>query len=127
RRAREATGAAHHPRARERDGAGARPRQLDERAHPPPSRAAHGGSMTDLGFEQPLYILPFDHRGSFQSGLFGWKGALSEEQTERVAASKAIIYDGLLAAVAGGAPKERAGLLVDEQFGAPIPRHPPAA
>ena len=30
--------------------------------------------MTDLGFDRPLYILPFDHRGSFQSGLFGWKG-----------------------------------------------------
>ena len=78
--------------------------------------------MTDLGFERPLYILPFDHRGSFQSGLFGWKGAFSKEQTERVAASKAIIYDGLLAAVAGGVPKERAGLLVDEQFGAAILR-----
>src|SRR5438552_2941547 len=49
--------------------------------------------MTDLGFDRPLYILPFDHRGSFQSGLFGWKGPLSQEQTERVAASKAIIHD----------------------------------
>jgi 5-dehydro-2-deoxygluconokinase len=37
-------------------------------------------------------------------------------------ASKAIIYDGFLAAVAGGVPKERAGLLVDEQFGAAILR-----
>jgi myo-inositol catabolism protein IolC len=78
--------------------------------------------MTDLGFDQPLYILPFDHRGSFQSGLFGWKGALSQEQTQRVATSKAIIYDGFLAAVSGGVPKERAGLLVDEQFGAAILR-----
>ncbi len=76
--------------------------------------------MTDLGFERPLYILPFDHRGSFQSGLFGWSGALSRDQTERVAASKAIIYDGFLGAVAGGVPKERAGVLVDEQFGAAI-------
>jgi hypothetical protein len=47
--------------------------------------------MTDLGFDRPLYILPFDHRGSFQSGLFGWKGTLTSEQTERVAASKAIM------------------------------------
>ncbi len=78
--------------------------------------------MTDLGFDRPLYILPFDHRGSFQSGLFGWKGTLTAEQTERVAASKAIIYEGLLAAVAGGADKERTGLLVDEQFGAAILR-----
>jgi len=78
--------------------------------------------MTDLGFDGPLYILPFDHRGSFQSGLFGWKGTLTSEQTGRVAASKAIIYEGLLAAVAAGVPKARAGILVDEQFGAVILR-----
>ena len=78
--------------------------------------------MTDLGFDGPLYILPFDHRGSFQSGLFGWKGTLTSEQTNRVAASKAIIYEGLLAAVAGGVPKAHAGILVDEQFGAVILR-----
>jgi hypothetical protein len=34
-----------------------------------------------LGHNQPLYILPFDHRGSFRTGMFGWKGALSPEQT----------------------------------------------
>jgi myo-inositol catabolism protein IolC len=78
--------------------------------------------MIDVGFDQPLYILPFDHRGSFQSGLFGWKGALTADQAARVTASKAIIYDGLLAAVGGGVPKERAGILVDEQFGARILR-----
>ena len=38
-----------------------------------------------VGYDRPLYILPFDHRGSFQTGLFGWKGALSAEQTSRVA------------------------------------------
>ncbi len=27
-----------------------------------------------VGFDQPLYILPFDHRGTFQSKMFGWKG-----------------------------------------------------
>src|SRR2546428_9329929 len=78
--------------------------------------------MTDLGFDRPLYILPFDHRGSFQSGLFGWKGTLTAEQTERVAASKAIVYEGLLAAVARGVDKERTRLLVDEQFRAAILR-----
>jgi len=78
--------------------------------------------MIDVGFDRPLYVLPFDHRGSFQSGLFGWKGALTTDQTARVSASKRIIYDGLLAAVAGGVPKERTGILVDEQFGAEILR-----
>jgi hypothetical protein len=41
-----------------------------------------------LGYNQPLYILPFDHRGSFQTGMFGWKGALSPEQTAQIAAAK---------------------------------------
>jgi myo-inositol catabolism protein IolC len=75
-----------------------------------------------LGYNQPLYILPFDHRGSFQTGMFGWKGALSPEQTAQIAAAKQVIYDGLKAAVAGGVAKEHAGILVDEQFGAAILR-----
>jgi 5-dehydro-2-deoxygluconokinase len=29
--------------------------------------------MKTVGFDKPLYILPFDHRGSFQSKMFGWK------------------------------------------------------
>ncbi|MGH8066669.1 MAG: 2-deoxy-5-keto-D-gluconate 6-phosphate aldolase domain-containing protein [Candidatus Entotheonellia bacterium] len=73
-----------------------------------------------LGYNKPLYILPFDHRGSFQTGMFGWKGTLSPEQTAQIAAAKQVIYDGFKAAVAGGVAKERAGILVDEQFGAAI-------
>ena len=75
-----------------------------------------------VGFNKPLYILPFDHRGSFQTKMFGWKGPLSAEQTAQIAAAKQVIYDGLKAAVAGGVPKEKAGILVDEQFGAAILR-----
>src|SRR5262245_17445397 len=73
-----------------------------------------------LGYNKPLYILPFDHRGSFQTGMFGWKGSLSPAQTAQIAAAKQVIYDGFKAAVAGGVAKERAGILVDEQFGAAI-------
>jgi myo-inositol catabolism protein IolC len=73
-----------------------------------------------LGYNKPLYILPFDHRGSFQTGMFGWKGTLSPEQTAQIAAAKQVIYDGLKAAIAAGVAKERAGILVDEQFGAAI-------
>jgi 5-dehydro-2-deoxygluconokinase len=74
------------------------------------------------GYDRPLYIQPFDHRGSFQSGLFGWKPPLSDAQTAEIAGSKQIIYDGFRAALAGGAPAEKAGILVDEQFGAAILR-----
>lgn len=75
-----------------------------------------------VGYDKPLYILPFDHRGSFQSKMFGWKGTLTAEQTAEIAATKRVIYDALLAAVAGGVPKAKAGILVDEQFGAAILR-----
>jgi myo-inositol catabolism protein IolC len=75
-----------------------------------------------IGFDQPLYILPFDHRGSFQTKMFGWKGTLTAEQTAEVAAVKQVIYEGFKAAVAGGVAKDKAGILVDEQFGAAILR-----
>src|SRR5256885_12032365 len=75
-----------------------------------------------IGFDQPLYILPFDHRGSFQTKMFGWKGTLTAEQTEQVAAAKQVVYDGFKTALANGVPKDKAGILVDEQFGGAILR-----
>jgi myo-inositol catabolism protein IolC len=74
------------------------------------------------GYDRPLYIQPFDHRGSFQTKMFGWQSPLSNAQTAEIAAAKRVIYDGFLAALAGGVPKEKAGILVDEQFGAAILR-----
>ncbi|HEV7406358.1 MAG TPA: metallophosphoesterase family protein [Chthoniobacteraceae bacterium] len=38
-------------------------------------------AMKSLGYNQPLYILPFDHRGSFETKLFGWHGDLTPAQT----------------------------------------------
>ncbi|SPE31634.1 conserved hypothetical protein [Candidatus Sulfotelmatomonas gaucii] len=78
--------------------------------------------MIPRGFEKPLYILPFDHRGSFETGMFGWHGELNPAQTADIAAAKQVIYDGFQQAVAGGVPREKAGILVDEQFGAEILR-----
>jgi myo-inositol catabolism protein IolC len=75
-----------------------------------------------VGFDAPLYILPFDHRGSFETKMFGWHGPLNPEQTAEIAAAKQVIYDGFRAAVAAGVPKQKAGILVDEQFGAAILR-----
>jgi len=74
------------------------------------------------GYDRPLYVLPFDHRGSFTSKMFGWKGALSAEQVAEAAATKRVIYDGFVAALKQGVPKDRAGILVDEQFGEAILR-----
>jgi len=75
-----------------------------------------------LGFDKPLYVLPFDHRGSFQTKMFGWKGTLTSEQTTEIAAAKQVIYDGFKSAIKAGVAKEKAGILVDEQFGAAILR-----
>src|SRR6202011_5058753 len=72
----------------------------------------------NIGYDKPLYIQPFDHRGSFQTKMFGWKGTLTPEQTAQIAATKQVIYDGFKAALAAGVQKEKAGILVDEQFGA---------
>jgi myo-inositol catabolism protein IolC len=72
------------------------------------------------GFDRTMYVLPFDHRGSFETGMFGWRGALSSEQTAQIAEAKQVIYDGFKAAIAAGVPKQKAAILVDEQFGAAI-------
>jgi 5-dehydro-2-deoxygluconokinase len=75
-----------------------------------------------VGYDKLLYILPFDHRGSFQTKMFGWKGALTPAQTAEIADAKQVVYEGFKEAVAAGVPKEKAGILVDEQFGAAILR-----
>jgi 5-dehydro-2-deoxygluconokinase len=74
------------------------------------------------GYDRPLYIQPLDHRASFQSKMFGWKSPLSAAQTAEIAGAKQVIYDGFLAALAEGVPREKTGILVDEQFGAAILR-----
>src|SRR6516225_9690309 len=79
-------------------------------------------TTTAIGFDKPLYVLPFDHRGTFKKNMFGWSGTLTAEQTAQIAAFKQVIYEALQAAVAAGVPREKAGVLVDEQFGAAILR-----
>ena len=69
------------------------------------------------GYNRALCILPFDHRGSFQAKLFGRKSPLSEAQTAEISRTKEVMYDGFNAALARGLPKEKTGILVDEQFG----------
>jgi len=67
--------------------------------------------MTNIGFDKPVYILHSDHRGSFQTQMFGWKGALSLEQSAQIASTKQVIYDGFKTAVMLGVPKDKAGIL----------------
>src|SRR3979409_2190688 len=75
-----------------------------------------------LGYDGKLYILAFDHRGSFQKKMFGIEGDPTPEQTETIADAKHLIFEGMLAAVARGTVDPLAiGVLVDEQFGGKIP------
>ncbi|HYO82858.1 MAG TPA: DUF2090 domain-containing protein [Bryobacteraceae bacterium] len=76
--------------------------------------------MKTHGFDRHLYILPFDHRGSFQTKLFGWSGDLSPDQIAQISSAKQVIYDGFRAAVDQGLGHADAGILVDEEFGAEL-------
>jgi myo-inositol catabolism protein IolC len=73
----------------------------------------------NLGYDGKLYILAFDHRGSFQKKMFGIQGDPSAEETDRIADAKHLIFEGLLKASEEGAEPGVTGCLVDEQFGAP--------
>jgi myo-inositol catabolism protein IolC len=74
------------------------------------------------GYTKPLYILPFDHRTSYISGLFGWKEPLNVEQMVTVANSKQVLYAGFQQAITDQVPKDHVGILVDEEFGSAILR-----
>jgi 5-dehydro-2-deoxygluconokinase len=74
-----------------------------------------------LGYDNKLYILAFDHRGSFQKKFFGIDGEPDPEQTAIIADAKHLIFEGMLVAVAAGADPSVTGVLVDEQFGSTVP------
>ncbi len=73
------------------------------------------------GYDQKLYILAFDHRGSFQKKFFGIEGAPDPEQTAMIADAKHLIFEGMVQAVTAGAKADLTGVLVDEQFGGSVP------
>src|ERR1700747_1572869 len=74
-----------------------------------------------LGYDGQLYILAFDHRGSFQKKMFGIEGDPTAEETERISDAKRLIFECILEAVNRVADAGATGVLVDEQFGSDIP------
>ena len=74
-----------------------------------------------LGYDGRLYILAFDHRGSFKK-MFGVGADATPEQMERLQAAKRLVWDGVRAALDEGAPKDAVGVLVDEEMGAAVAR-----
>jgi myo-inositol catabolism protein IolC len=75
-----------------------------------------------LGYDGKLYILAFDHRGSFQKKMFGIEGDPTPEETETISDAKRLIFEGMELAVQRGVDPSAAGVLVDEQFGSDIPK-----
>ena len=80
-----------------------------------------------LGYDGKLYILAFDHRGSFQKKMFGIQGDPTPEETAKITDAKHVIYEGMTDAVSRGAEPAATGVLVDEQFGGDIPEQAHAA
>jgi len=79
----------------------------------------------NLGFDKPLYLLSFDHRDLLETlsetdGMTAEYAAAIESARAQIALAKHMAYDGFEAAVAAGVPKDKAGILVDEQSGAEI-------
>ncbi len=73
------------------------------------------------GYDEKLYILAFDHRGSFQKKFFSIDGDPDPEQTAMIADAKHLIFEGIVRAVGAGADPAVTGVLVDEQFGSTVP------
>src|SRR3979490_1233780 len=74
----------------------------------------------NLGYDGKLYILAFDHRGSFQKKFFGIEGEPDAEQTAIIADAKHLIFEGLLQAVGAGADPSVTGVRDYEQFGTAV-------
>jgi myo-inositol catabolism protein IolC len=70
-----------------------------------------------LGYDQPLYILAFDHRGSFEKQLLGLKQPPTAAELACIKQAKSLIYDGFTRTLAK-VPRAHAGVLVDEAYGA---------
>jgi len=66
-----------------------------------------------LGYDDQLYVLAFDHRGSFEK-MVG--------DPANVPGAKQLIWEGFEHAVEEGVPKESAGVLVDAQYGPEVAR-----
>jgi myo-inositol catabolism protein IolC len=71
---------------------------------------------------QRIYLLAFDHRGSFQTTLLRIAGVPTPADVQRIEQAKGIIFDGFRKALDNGVQLEGAGILVDEHFGAEVAR-----
>lgn len=74
--------------------------------------------LDDLGYNNPLYILAFDHRATFATELFKKKSKdLSADEKEQIREFKMLIYKGFKKAVDDKIPLKNAAILCDEEYG----------
>lgn len=78
--------------------------------------------MDKLGYNKPLYILPFDHRANFAKDLFGLNSVmdLDVNQKHLIKEFKMLIYKGFKKAIDLGIPTNFAAVLCDEEFGSEV-------
>jgi len=68
-----------------------------------------------------LYVMPFDHRASFQEKLFDIRGRRpTAAETAEISSYKEVIYQGFLQAIRNGVPRDSSAILTDEQFGSQV-------
>ena len=73
---------------------------------------------SSLGYDKDLFILPFDHRSSFEVGLLGVQGrAAGPQEVRQLSAYKRVIYEGFLQALERGVSAGSAAILVDQKYG----------
>jgi myo-inositol catabolism protein IolC len=75
-----------------------------------------------LGYSKPLYLLAFDHRGSFERDLFGASHPISDKVRVGITDAKEVIYEGFAEATGRGVSSDAAGILVDEHYGTSVAR-----
>src|SRR5215471_4843790 len=73
-----------------------------------------------LGYDQPLYVLAFDHRGSFERDLFQAKAPVTSEVHAGIEDAKRVIGEAFAQAVDRGAPKSAGGIITDEEYGSAV-------
>lgn len=75
--------------------------------------------MQIIGYDKPLYILPFDHRATFATELFNVSSVrdLGPLQRHLIKEFKMLIYKGFKKALENGIPTDFAAVLCDEEFG----------
>lgn len=66
------------------------------------------------GPEHAWFIFAFDHRNSFRGIV---RGVMGRDDHATVVAAKSVLFDGFAAALAAGAPRSAAAILIDEEYG----------